>query len=277
MDMEHLSKSQIVLLTLLVSFFTSIATGIVTVSLMDQAPPIVAQTVNRVIEKTVETVAAAPTPQKNQSQAAATLVTQEKTVIVNESELISKAIEKFEPSVVRIYTSADEPGFLGLGFVLDARGTIVTDIGAIDDRAEVLVATMDGARVRMFVVDRDSARGIAYVRASTTTEAQAQKPIAWKPVSIATNRPVLGATVVALSGKTVSRIASGLVTAVLTSESGAVIDTNITENSIMNGSPLIDSSGNLVGVSTSVSRTSSDQGFIAGNELLPTASKKSPQ
>ena len=34
MDLEKLNKSQIVLLTLLVSFVTSIATGIVTVALM---------------------------------------------------------------------------------------------------------------------------------------------------------------------------------------------------------------------------------------------------
>ena len=51
MDMEELSKSQIILLTLLVSFVTSIATGIVTVSLMNQAPPAIAQTVNRIIER----------------------------------------------------------------------------------------------------------------------------------------------------------------------------------------------------------------------------------
>ena len=36
--MEHLNKQQLILLTLLISFVTSIATGIVTVSLMDQAP-----------------------------------------------------------------------------------------------------------------------------------------------------------------------------------------------------------------------------------------------
>src|SRR6185295_1104483 len=62
MDIEKLTKSQIVLLTLLVSFVTSIATGIVTVSLMDQAPPAIAQTVNRVIEHTIETVVASSTP-----------------------------------------------------------------------------------------------------------------------------------------------------------------------------------------------------------------------
>src|SRR4029077_18213268 len=54
MDIEKLTKSQIVLLTLLVSFVTSIATGIVTVSLMDQAPPAIAQSVSRIVEHTVE-------------------------------------------------------------------------------------------------------------------------------------------------------------------------------------------------------------------------------
>ena len=53
MEMEKLNKSQIVLLTLLVSFVTLIATGVVTVSLMDQAPPAIAQTVNRIVERTV--------------------------------------------------------------------------------------------------------------------------------------------------------------------------------------------------------------------------------
>src|SRR3989337_2996687 len=106
MDMEELSKSQIVLLTLLISFVTSIATGIVTVSLMDQAPPVIAQTVNRVIEHTIETVASS-TPAKSQPAAASTIVTQEKTVIVQESNLISQAVAKIEPSIVRVYTASE--------------------------------------------------------------------------------------------------------------------------------------------------------------------------
>ena len=56
MNLEQLTKHQIVLLTLLVSFVTSIATGIVTVSLMDQAPAGVTRVVNQIVEHTVEKV-----------------------------------------------------------------------------------------------------------------------------------------------------------------------------------------------------------------------------
>ena len=51
--MEHLTKQQIILLALLVSFVTSIATGIVTVSLINQAPAGTTNTVERIIEDLV--------------------------------------------------------------------------------------------------------------------------------------------------------------------------------------------------------------------------------
>ena len=80
MDIEHLSKHQIVLLAFLVSFVSSIVTGIVTVTLLGQAPPGVTKTINQIVERTVQTVVPAT------QGAAATTVTQ-KTVVVKDDDL----------------------------------------------------------------------------------------------------------------------------------------------------------------------------------------------
>lgn len=92
MDIEELNKTQIILLTLLVSFVTSIATGIVTVTLLDQAPPAVTQTIHKVVEKTVETVVPAKTTETK---------VVETQVIVREEENIADAVSGIEDSILR--------------------------------------------------------------------------------------------------------------------------------------------------------------------------------
>ena len=261
MDIEKLTKSQIILLTLLVSFVTSIATGIVTVSLMDQAPPIVAQTVNRVIEHTVETVV--PTT----GQAATSIVTQQKTVVVNEADLIAQAVQKVSPSIVKLYSrDPDAPQFLGLALVLDSSGRLAADTAALGESADANVALPDGTLVRAFVRSRDAKDGFALLQAATSTGG---KPIAWKPADISLSSPTLGESVVALSGKTIARISNGIVTAVIPgNESADVVDTNVSQDSIMSGSPLVTTDGTVLGVSTEVSRASSQSGFISAGVLV---------
>src|SRR3989338_3511789 len=56
MNLEQLTKTQMILLAVLLSFVTSIATGIVTVTLVDKAPTDVTRTIQKDVEKTVERV-----------------------------------------------------------------------------------------------------------------------------------------------------------------------------------------------------------------------------
>jgi len=223
---------------------------------MDQAPPAISQTVNRVIEHTVEKVV--PT-----GQSAATVVTQEKTVIVKETELISQAVEKASQSIVRIYDPEKEnPDLLGMGIVIDAQGGIVTDAAALGDYGSAVVSLPDGTKVRAFVTERDAKTSFAFLRATTSKDTPS---IVWKPAAISSGNVVLGQTVVALAGKSVTRIASGIVTAI---PGEHIIDTDIADASILHGSPLINTSGDVIGMRTGVSRAASASGFVFASLLI---------
>lgn len=267
MDIERLSKSQIILLTLLVSFVTSIATGIVTVSLMGQAPPSISQSVNRIVERTVERVVPA-------GQSAATVITRERTVVVKESDLISEAVARATPSMVRLYTSnSDEAALLGLGVVLDASGAIASDEEALGERADAVIELQDGSRVRAFVTSRDKDSKVAFLQSATTTVDG--KPFASKPATIGVSSTSLGQTVIALANKSRIRIAQGIITALVPqkpqsapAEADVIIETNISGDAIMPGGILLNTDGEVIGISTGTSRMQSPGAFMASSALI---------
>lgn len=270
MDIEHLSKVQIVLLTLLVSFVTSIATGIVTVSLMEKAPPTIAQTVNRVIERTVETVV--PSAQTG------AVAAHDQATTAGGADLTAQAVRKVLPSVVRLFTSDSEsPTFIGLGVVLDGSGTIAADIGSLGENADALVQLRDGSSVRAFVSARDNTSGVAFLTSATSTK-EGGVP-AWTPIApAAAHVAELGESVVIISGNTVPRISSGIVTALIppsAENAPRVVDTSVSEAVVMAGSPFISQTGELLGMSTSVSRASSATGFVPASALIKKAAAES--
>lgn len=268
MDMEKLSKSQIILLTLMVSFVTSIATGIVTVSLMDQAPPSIAQTVNRVVERTVERVVPS-------GQSASAAVTTEKTVVVKESDLIVKAVEAVTPSVVRLFaTSKDAEGkdtevFLGLGVVISTDGTIATDAAVLPASGSVTIALPGGSKVSGTFLSSDTVSGLALLQgASSTPEGE----VAWRPASFSASEPVLGESVISISGRAATRLADGIVTVLAsTDEEGAgarIVEVSIAPGSIAFGSPFLNINGEVVGISTTASRAVSESAFLASKSII---------
>ncbi len=264
MDLEHLNKSQIVLLTLLVSFVTSVATGIVTVTMLEEAPPVIAQTVNRVVERTVERVVPSGQP------AAVNTVT-EKTVIVKESDVIAQAVSVANQSIVRLYTTGkdaegnDVDVFLGLGIVFKDDGTILTDNATLPAGA-IFVARADGQRATATRAQSDEATGLALLQGATTTSDG--QVLTWNPAKVANSSSSLGKSVVAVSGKTSTRIGDGIVTALPEGDAKQIIETNIPTGAIAFGSPLINSDGELEGISTSVSRLQSENSFLASSAII---------
>jgi S1-C subfamily serine protease len=75
---------------------------------------------------------------------------------------------------------------------------------------------------------------------------------------------MLGETVVMIAGESNPWIGSGLISSLVpaTGSTGALVKTDISGDNVLFGSPLIDTDGNLVGISTEVSRSSSGSAFI---------------
>lgn len=118
-EIKDLNKTQLILLAILLSFVVSIATGIVTVTLMQQAPTGFTQTVNRVVQQTIEKVSPDYSPNKVQ------------TVVVKEDDLVVDAVAKTRGRMYPIYTSKDATSSILDGYSIGG-GEFVTSSSAID-------------------------------------------------------------------------------------------------------------------------------------------------
>jgi hypothetical protein len=99
MELKELDNYQLVLLTLLISFVSSIATAIITVYLLQQSPT-VNSVINQVIQRTIEQTAPTEITQSDQPK------TQAQTIIIKEDDLIAQALSQGFKEVGGIYTTA---------------------------------------------------------------------------------------------------------------------------------------------------------------------------
>jgi S1-C subfamily serine protease len=123
--MEHLNKTQMALLTVLLSFVTSIATGIITVTLLDQAPTEVTQTINRIVERTVEKVV----PVEGGQASVQEVIT--KTVFVGREDTFADTVEEYQSYIIELVsvTETEEERVeenVGQGLLLSSNGEVVT-------------------------------------------------------------------------------------------------------------------------------------------------------
>jgi Trypsin-like peptidase domain len=250
--MENLTKQQIVLVTLLVSFVTSIATGIVTVSLMDQAPKGVTQTINNVVEHTIERVVPSNST-TGQSAAAA-------DGVISVQDELADAVDRSSQSLVRI-ERLNENGLsgtiTGFGIVVSKDGVIITDKSTISMVGASYAAIFsDNTMMHVTLFQSQNNGDIAFLLAQPTSSADVQTASStskFLPISFATKPLRLGESVFAIGGSAdvsvngAFQLAQGFISS---TDTATTISTSIPSKSVAVGGPLINSSGEFVGMRT---------------------------
>ncbi len=292
--MESLNKHQLILLALLVSFVTSIATGIVTVSLMDQAPPGVTQTINRVVEKTIERVVTEP---NSQSAAVGT----RETIVVKEDEAVITAIEKNTKSIVRIKEVVTDGSyvrhsFAGIGLIVSNEGYIVSDISVAYRKSDASGNSIPESYIGVFPDGKVFPLNIAYSdHATGVMFFQAMLPDSEKetyrfvPPKFGETALKLGQAVVALGGEETNAVSTGIISNLIEREAVKSIPattapekilfgikTDIRAAELVPGGVLLNLSGEVIGMNVGTVAVSRSI-FIPVTKLLQALAKAVPQ
>lgn len=239
-NVEDLNKTQIILLALLVSFVSSVAVSIMTYSLLSEDQLTVTQTINRVVEKTIETVV--------QSPAKPDVVTKEVTVVVKEEDLIIDAISKNKESLVRIFSEQLEGNiFFSFGTILNSEGLIATPKIALGDGVALSGIMPDGTKVLLSLVSIGD--NFSFFKISDLNG------LNFKEVLIGDSDALqLGQTLVSIKGENKNEISVGRITSftnfpvessVVNNSKYSLIETDVVG---LIGSPALNLQGELIGL-----------------------------
>jgi hypothetical protein len=237
MDIKELNKPQLILLAVLLSFITSIATGITTVTLMQQAPKSVTVPVNRVVEQTVEKI----------EQVEGKTVTQ--TVVIKEEDLVVDAIAKNRSAVFSITKQVQNPDFTtsevsaGRGFAVSTDGTIVADATFVPDK-EVYFVTNSSGKFKADFVSVNKA-GFSFLKAGAPVNGTDKLTFTVPNFGDLTQMKV-GQQVLLLGDTVASSIFEGL-------NANKGIDLNVSKSNV--GGLVLDLDGDALGMALSPDNT----------------------
>lgn len=304
--MEELSKTQLVLLVLLVSFVTSVATALVTATLIEQAPKPITETIYRVLERNVSS------DNEEEDQIVETIIeVNETTLVVSEEERITDIAETAGSAVVSVIATKDVPLLTqcfttpfgnddifaelfpelrvpgiceqgteerqvsaGSGFFVDSSGIIATNRHVVADKdADYSVILNNGSTLPASVIARDPFHDLAVL------EVEGEGYTALELGNSDTLQ--IGRTVIAIGNalgefqNTLSvGVISGLSRTISTVGAGSVeelrslIQTDAAINPGNSGGPLITLDGKVIGINTAIARGAENIGFSLPINLL---------
>ncbi len=264
--MEDLTKHQLILLVLLVTFVTSIATGIITFTLLQQAPVEVTQQINRVVEKTIERVVTEPgQPEK--------VVT---TVVVNEEDRILESISKNEKSIVRLKTiGADGSEVVaGIGLVIFTDGSIVFDLRGYNSNLSYSIVFYDGKIFPLGKTYIDRENGLIFIKPKISKE---DSKYVFYPAAFGNSDSLkIGQTIIAISGRDSNAVLIGRVRQLDFAEDKTTvssISSDIAINRSNIGSPILSLSGEIMGIEYPISEGDTKYYYRPINQIKSSFSK----
>ena len=242
-----LNTQQIILLCLLVSFVTSIATGITTVSLMQQSTEPVTQTINRVIERTVESVASnEPIEQiKNIILPSSNPEKEVVTVVVNQEDQTINAVTKNEKSIVRVLNGRGTE-FVTMGVVVNAAGNIAVDKRMVSKIQEYTARYGTQTFTVKYKAGSETSDFIVM-------EIQGESPNNFTPATFADSSTLkLAQSVISLSGSRETSVSTATITSLPTAADGSFssVRTSVDASNVLVGSVLLNLQGSIVGIKT---------------------------
>lgn len=235
-NLGDLKAQQLILLAVFVSFVTSVATGITTVSLIEAAPQPAQQVINRIVERTVERVVPEEDPDDDKPVEKEVV-----TVVVKEEDLAVGAAESVGKSVGRIFVKGTAE-FASLGLAVGPHELI----------ADAEMLALEGE----YDIEINGARAVGAVRregggfALLVTPAEAP---AFQPATIGSAGSLrLAQSLIAIAGRVAPSVATGVLSSV---ERGAgegapvtAIEASLAGAEILPGTPLANIRGEVVGI-----------------------------
>ena len=250
--MNDVSKQQLILLALLVSFVTSLATGIITVSLMDKTPDGVPATVSQVIEKTIQQIV---------PQDAAVTTAQD-----GMHDQVAAAVQKVSNSVLKI---TDSSGTIigGLGLAVSSDGVVMTDKSVINGINSLVAVLPSGESFPVYSARAQNNGDIVFL-----APVNPKSPVLHHLVPVVFgNDPQLGLSLLSLSGTSTYMLGQGIVTQAVSTSSGSLlsmIETSIPLSKVAPGGPVFNLDGRVVGIKTTSSGDDTDANFYPVSAIM---------
>ncbi|MDP2668888.1 MAG: trypsin-like peptidase domain-containing protein [bacterium] len=256
-----MTKYQFILLVLLVSFMTALVTGIVSVTLMNQAPPPITQTIQKVIERSIGVAPLIPLPVDEMKQLEISATARD--------VLIGDIVGRVSPAVVGIVSSQTSAGS---GFFISKDGLILTNKRVVDDiAAEYTIVMNSGKKLQAKVLARDPLNDVVVLKVDPPPGGQNYPFVVFgdsDSVKIGQTAIIIGNASGEYQNSVSVGIISGFSGALSTSGSIAgpedvqrTIQTDIAVNIRNSGGPLLNLKGEIVGLNAVITEGAKNIGF----------------